>query len=781
MRKILALVWLAVTAAAALHVALVLWQGLPLQTDLMALLPAEERDPALHAAKDKMANEVSQRVVILAGHRDRATARAAASTLRDGLVAAGVLDGSGDVPAAEALRRLGQTYFPHRAGLLSEPDRQRLENGHADEVVQRALSQIFGIGGVADGRLLAADPFLLFPSFLTDLPVPASRLTMDEGWPTVVEDGTIWVLVSGRLTGAAYAMAEQDKFVAAYDQLAGQVQTPDLKLLRLGAVFYAHAGAQQALGESSFIGTVSLVGSVGLILLVFRAFSPLLLSVLALAAGMAVATSVSLLVFRQLHVVAMMFGAGLIGVAVDYSLHYFGQVFAGRDDPHDRLRHVMTGLVLGLVTTLVGYGALALSPLPGLRQVAVFSAAGLIGSFAAVLLWFPLLDRSRTRPLTPALNAFAVALWRLWDEPRLAILRWGTIAMVLAIAAWGATQLHSDDDVRRQQSLNPALVAEQMELQRLIGIGSSGQFFLIRAKDTESALELEEKLGQRLGLLKAEGALAGWRSPARFAPSAQRQRADARLVAEHLTAPHLASFRAAIGMGDSSTATAAAEPLSLAEIVATGALPLLPSLVVAEGVHIVALDNPTDMARLRAAAEGLDGVSFVDPTADLSSLLGLYRERALWLLVASAALMAPLLAWRYGLRGALHTLIPPAAALLLTPPLLAAIGLPFSFFGAMALILVLSIAVDYAVFCAEADGDRDPIAVLATWLATLTTILSFGLLAFSQVAAVRSFGAVMMVGITIAVILAPVAGRARPRRVNLPWRPWEKWCIKAPS
>lgn len=783
MRAAFALLWLLIAAAAVAHVGTVLWQGLPLDTDLMALLPVEEQDSGLQDAKARMAREVSQRVVILAGHADRGEARAAAQALRDGLMAAGVLKDSGDVPAAEALRRLGQTYFPHRDGLLSAADRQSLMDGQADRLLRRAMSQIYGVGGMADGRLLAADPFLLLPAFLADLPVPASRLTQDDGWPSVSEGGKTWVLVTGRLTGEAFALAEQDRFITAFNRLRDDVSArrPGLEILRLGAVFYAEAGARQAMEESSVIGTVSLAGSVLLILVVFRTLSPLLLSLLALGAGMAVAVSVSLLIFGRLHAAAMMFGAGLVGVAVDYSLHYFGQVFAGRDDPHDRLRHVMTGLVLGLITTLVGYGALALSPLPGLRQVAVFSAAGLIGSFAAVLLWFPFLDRSRPRSMAAPLHLFSTALWQFWDKRSLTPVRWSLAALVLAAAAWGTIRLTVDDDVRRQQALDPALAAEQARLQRLIGIEGSGQFFLVRAGDTETALRQEEALGDRLDQLKAEGALGGWRSPARFAPSAQRQQENAQWVAQRLERPHLAAFRAAIGMGEPPAQIRAEVPLALQDILETGAVPMLSALILGEGVHMVALDTPRDLPRLAGAADGLPGVRFVDPTADLTSLLGTYRHRALWLIAVSAALIAPLLVWRYGLRGALHTLIPSAAALFLTPPLLAVMGLPFTFFGAMGLVLLLSISVDYGLFCAEANGNRDPVTVLATWLATLTTALSFGLLAFSQVPAVRSFGAVMLVGITLAVILAPVAGKARPRRAVVPWFANGKSCKKAAS
>jgi predicted exporter len=95
----------------------------------------------------------------------------------------------------------------------------------------------------------------------------------------------------------------------------------------------------------------------------------------------------------------------------------------------------------------------------------------------------------------------------------------------------------------------------------------------------------------------------------------------------------------------------------------------------------------------------------------------------------------------------------------LTPAVLALAGLPFTFFGAMALVLVLSIGSDYAVFCAEDRVRHEPVTLAAVAVALSTTLLSFGLMAASDVAGVRSFGAAMAVGVALAFVLAPLAGR----------------------
>jgi predicted exporter len=124
--------------------------------------------------------------------------------------------------------------------------------------------------------------------------------------------------------------------------------------------------------------------------------------------------------------------------------------------------------------------------------------------------------------------------------------------------------------------------------------------------------------------------------------------------------------------------------------------------------------------------------------------------------------MAPLVAWRYGVRGIIPVLGPPAAAILLTPALLALLGLPFTFFSAIGLVLALSMGVDYAVFCAE-DGKAAPVTLLGITLAMSTAVLSFGLLAISEVEGMRTFGATILTAVPLAWILAPLAGAARKK------------------
>ena len=78
---------------------------------------------------------------------------------------------------------------------------------------------------------------------------------------------------------------------------------------------------------------------------------------------------------------------------------------------------MLPGITLGLATTLVGYSALAIAPFPGLKQIAVFAIIGLVGAFATVTLWFPLLDRLAPLQHGAGMLRLAALPWVFWSAP----------------------------------------------------------------------------------------------------------------------------------------------------------------------------------------------------------------------------------------------------------------------------------------------------------------------------------------------------------------------------
>lgn len=764
-RRLLAVCWLALVMVALAHLGWRALEGITFRADLMALVPREESDPAAARASNTAITFLSRRVVLLVGYSDRVQARRAATALTDALEKSGQFYAATGGLDSTRIKAIGTAYYPYRAGLLSRNDRSLLQANKGQVLAEQTLAQVYGVGGMASAALLKNDPFLLLPHFLTNLPVPQSQLTLDNGLLSVHNNGKNWVLISGVMVGEPYAIDTQKRFTSLVDQtvMKARQAVPGLSVLRTGAVFYAKAGAATAMTETSAIGVFSIVLTILLLIAAFRSATPLLLSLAVIAVGLLTAFSFSLWLWGQIHVLALLFGVSLIGVTVDYSLQYFSEIYApDAGDAFNRMKNVLPGITLGGITTAAGYLLLLLAPFPGLRQIAVFSVVGLVAAWLTVALWLPFLDHSQPAHRAMPLQRPLTALRDFWHKPALRPKRIAALSLLALTCLIGLWRFHADDDVHNMQSLSPPLVAEQKAIQQHIGIRDESRFFVVYTNREEDALQREEALGVRLDRLVISKELSSYQSVAGYVPSLKTQTENRHLVRERLYKPYLSGILATLGLSAAPPWPAEKAPGLTVDKLA-GSMDFLdvlrPSAASDGVVHIVTLQGVKAPTALTMATQGIAGVKLIDPGNDYSALFAKYRVRALALLALSVLVMALILMPRYGIKRALHILLAPLAAVAATPFLCALTGASFTFFDVIALVLVLSMAMDYAVFFAESNERRGPATHFAVTLSACTTIISFGFLAFSSVHAVHNFGLTMLVGVILALLLTPMGKR----------------------
>ena len=153
----------------------------------------------------------------------------------------------------------------------------------------------------------------------------------------------------------------------------------------------------------------------------------------------------------------------------------------------------------------------------------------------------------------------------------------------------------------------------------------------------------------------------------------------------------------------------------------------------------------------------MQGVSLVDPAGDLSALFERYRVRASWLLVAAYVLVFTGLGLKFGWRNGLTIISVPVVSALVALATMGWFDQLFSLFNLFALLLVLGIGIDDAIFFFIAQDKRASTS-LAVTLSALTTLLAFGLLAVSSTEIVHAFGFTVAVGILTALMCAPLIG-----------------------
>ena len=760
--RIAAVLWLLVVLAVGVH-QWHFWRGPALHTDVLALLPENEHAPEVTLATRQLADRVSRQVVVMLGAPDWAAAQAATSawraslrTLTAPLQPATVLD-------AGALGRALDFYRPYRDRLLTPAQREHLLHTPSPVLLQNALSALYQPAAGAKMSDWTADPLALWPQWWSSRAAD-TRARPRDGELWLSAEGLEWVVLPYEIAGSAFSLNGETVYGAALDSAAAaaRVVVPGLRVLKAGVPLHGEAAAVQASREINTIGWGSLGAVLLLVWLAFRSLRPIALVALSLVVGCATALSVTAWLFGQVHLLTLVFGASLVGVAEDYGIHYF----ASRQGhpgvaPARLMRQLLPGLALALATSVLAYLVLGLAPFPGLRQMAVFSAVGLAAAFLTSACWFPLLDRGEIRSSRFA-DAVAASLsrWPSFGLGRRAIVAYALVALACAAGWW---QLQSNDDIRQLQGSPTALMKEQVEVGRLLGVPSPAQFYLVRGADVEQVLQREEALKARLDVLVAGGLLSGYRAVSDWVPSRVRQGGDAALsrgVEEQLLAGVNAQLGERLQRPDF-----AAPPLQLtdwlAHPVSAPARDLWLGEVGAQHTSVVMLRGltaPARLGRLQAAAAGLPGVRWVDKTAEVSSLLGRYRGAMTWLLLLGHAVVLGALFWRFG-RPAWRAWLPTALATLLTVGILGWLGQPFQLFNVLALVLLLGIGSDYGIFLLEHQGD--PSAWLAVVLGAASTWLSFGLLGLSSTPALRAFGLSLLFGVLLVWGLAPLL-RAPP-------------------
>ena len=143
MRNKLAILWALIVCLLLAHNAW-LWLGKRItpDTDIMALLPVQQRDPVLQRSFTHMVDAAQQRVIVLVGAADWTDAKRAADAY------SAVLNRQPGVISASAMTEQTQQdwlalFQAHRSVLLTGDQQKELQKNNASYWVESALRQLY--------------------------------------------------------------------------------------------------------------------------------------------------------------------------------------------------------------------------------------------------------------------------------------------------------------------------------------------------------------------------------------------------------------------------------------------------------------------------------------------------------------------------------------------------------------------------------------------------------------------------------------------------------------
>ncbi|MFZ4965757.1 MMPL family transporter [Pseudomonas sp. Mn2068] len=742
------------------------WQwrhGAPLSANLMELVPGSSPDALDLKAEQRMQEPLNREMLVLVGQADRQKAIAMARQLGEQWQASGLFekvqwDLQADLPA------LRQQLLNGRLAMLAAKDRRQLIDDPAAFIQQRLQALYDPFTGFS--LVPSQDDWLGLTGRIQNSQPQRGAVQLDIGSGALVADadGKSWVLLRARTTGNAFDMKLPLQVAELLRQSRQEASRADVQLLAASGLLYAANGQQQATREITWVGGGATLGILLLLLLAFRRLRVLLAFVPVLV-GMLFGAVACVALFGHMHVMTLVLGSSLIGVAVDYPLHYLSKSWSLKPwHSWPALRITLPGLTLSLATSCIGYLALAWTPFPALTQIAVFSAAGLLGAYLSAVCLLPaLLKGADLRPtqwplrICEGLLALREQLLKKLGSPLLLVL-------LLLFCGAGLWQLNSKNDIRQWVGAPPQLQAEAQAIARITGYQPTSQFFLVRAADQQQLLERSAALGKRLEQLVSLEKLQGYLSLNQLVslPSEQQRLRDSLRQLPGYWQP-LLDLGVPLAALQGELSQLQALPIQDIDSALVGplaepwrALWLGPN---ADGVAgMVSLQGLNNADLLRVQAMDLPGVQLVDRLGDLNKVFAATQISAAELKLASCVLIVLLLILPFGLGGALRIVALPLLAALCSLASLGWLGQPLTLFSLFGLLLVTAISVDYAILMREQIGGA-AVSLLGTLLAALTTWLSFGLLAISSTPAVSNFGLSVSLGLAFSFLLAPWAGR----------------------
>ena len=503
----------------------------------------------------------------------------------------------------------------------------------------------------------------------------------------------------------------------------------------------------------------------------YRSVTLMLLSLIPLSSGILAGMVAVNSWFGFVHGITLGFGITLLGVVDDYPIHLFSHL-SQRDTAKATMRTIWPTMRLGVLTTAIGFSALLLAGFPALTQLGLFALVGL-GTAALVTRWvLPVCIPAGfvPREIQSDLSGMMAHL----SKAKVVV----PVAVVLAtiVLIWSDTPLWEEDLAK----ISPASEEKKRLDQQLrgeMGAPDVRDFLVIEAATQEDLLQRGETMMPKLDHLRDTGALAGYDLVSRYMPSqrVQRQRQQAlpepallegRLreavkglpFAPGLFAPFLAGIEAA-----------RSQPLVDRDSFQGTSLGLKIEALMVEHhgrwLAVAPLRGIADRQGLKTAVAGWgeEAVAYVDLKEESSRLMREYRDRTVQLLGWGAVAIAAALG--IGLKSLpqlWRVLAPIVAGLIVVTGIVNLSGESLSLFHVATMLLVIGLGLDYALFFnrPEDQGEERRRTVFGLLVCSTTTILVFGVLAFSKIPVLHAIGLTAASGSLCCLLFASfLAGR----------------------
>ena len=764
-RLILLVLWLAALAALGWLIS----QRLRVSTDLRSFMPAPTT-PDQRLLMEQVGEGPGSRLLLLAiaGKSDEQLAALSgqlAAALRKDDHYTQVINGSFDITA------LDDTLLPYRYLLSPTLDTQALDAAFLHDELAQRLDDLSSPAASLLKGLLPRDPTLEILKLAERWTPPKSPELRGGVWFSPQNEALLLVQTKAAGFDPDAQTIAIDGIQHAFDALPGRAGAT---LTLSGPGYFSVVVNAQTRGQAEWIGRISTVGFIALLLLAYRSLGSLLLSALPIASAALAGIAALVLLFPEVHGITLAFGFTLLGVAQEYPIRVLSHRRAG-EDAVQSVRDLWPLLLTAIASACIAYLAFYASGVNGLRQLAVFTVTGLLVAGFSTRYLLPYLLPARVRDVADM--RWLIAARRFVDAlPRP---RWIPLVVALATALMLAFAQGPfwQNDLAALTPLPQDLLQRDARLREALGAPDVRYLLILEASSEQAVLDLSERIEPAFDALVEKRAVDAVELPSRYLSSeavqrARQQKLPDRSVLEQALKQAQAGMPFQPGLFApfvDDVQKARELPLLTPERFASAPLgQRLSAMLVQRDGHWLGLGTLSgvhDVGALQQLAQQSGGsVRLLDLKDAAESLVVDYRVRILHALLAAIVLLVLVISFALrSLRRAWHVLAPMTLATFLVLAVERVAGVEISLFHLVALILAAGLGLHYALFFERDTGDpaEQRRTLHATLVCVLSALLVFGMLAWSSIPVLRAIGLTVSLGVAfhfcLSILMAPHA------------------------
>jgi 1-acyl-sn-glycerol-3-phosphate acyltransferase len=555
-------------------------------------------------------------------------------------------------------------------------------------------------------------------------------------------------------------------FLASVDELIAQASArqTDVQATYFGATAVAAGNAVQ-IRQDTWLTLSIMIALMAIFLLGFlRKWSAPFLIMIPVIFGLLFSLTMLWLIQGTVSVLALAAGSIILGIALNYSLHFLIHL----KHIHD-VRQVVSDLTppmtLGSTTTVLAFLCLQFANAPLLSDIGLFAGFSLIGAALCSLIFLPHFVRdSYFTSLKRKVWSISFNIPKKWNRVFVAIMLLFTPVML-----YYAEHVSFNSDMSRLNYMSAKLKNAEAKLDKITSQSNQAVYVIADGKTTEEALRANEKAESVLQGLEDRGIVKSYSSASAFVISDSLQDVRLKRWASFWNSDRTTKVRNALAIE--------IRRLKFSPIV----LGNFDSLVsnkhtLAEDVSndlIVQNDSSTAVVTL-ASIDRSKSEEFYKAIGNSNHLFATDKQRITNMLVSyvhadftfivmfTSILVFVVLLVSYGrIELTIMTFLPMLISWVWILGLMALIGIEFNIVNVMISTFIFGLGDDYSIFTLDGlqkqsnVGERLlPSIKESIILSALTTVSGLGVLVFAEHPALKSIALISIIGIVTVVIMS---------------------------